>query len=139
MSEDSKQPDFVMQPGEKTKLLFMQMVLQFSSLATMLLGRTPNPETGKTMQDLEAAQMVIDQLDMLEAKTKGNLGREEEQFLRQSLMSLRMAYVEAVKQPAPAAESPGETPDAPAATSPAPDTAKPPSEEESKKRFTKKY
>lgn len=139
MSEDSQQPDFVMHPGEKTSLVFMQMVFQLSSLATMLLGKTPHPETGKPMRDLEAAQLVIDQLDMLEVKTKGNLGREEEQLLRQTLMSLRMAYVEAVRQPAPARESAAEKPESAAPSPAAENTAAPATEEESKKRFTKKY
>lgn len=127
-------------------MLFMQMVFQLSSLATMLLGKVPNPETGETRRDLEAAQMLIDQLDMLEAKTKGNLTKEEEQLLRQQLTSLRMAYVEEVNRPQPPEEkkTPAEQPTEPAPEPPAaPQTpeasAEPAPGEESKKRFTKKY
>lgn len=144
MTEDTQEPDFVMHAGEKTTMLFMQMVLQLSSLATLLLGKLPHPETGETTRDLEGAQVVIDQLDMLETKTKGNLNREEEKLLRQTLMSLRMAYVEAVNQPAPAAEESQAADASPSAQPPASNTAEPPESTpaesaESKKKFTKKY
>lgn len=128
-----------MNPGERTTMLFMQMVFQLSSLATLLLGKAPHPETGETQRDLEAAQVVIDQLEMLETKTRGNLNREEEQLLKQTLMGLRMAYVEAVKAPATIPEkkpAPAE-PEKPAATEPPAGEAG--QEQESKKRFTKKY
>jgi hypothetical protein len=156
MSESGQNPDFVMNPGEKTTVLFMQMVFQLSSLATMLLGKVPHPETGKTQCDLEAAQVIIDQLDMLQAKTKGNLTQEEEQMLKQTLMGLRMAYVEAVNHPqtaspesepsagqesaaAPESEpTPPEAEPAPASP-PAEPSASAPEDAESKKRFTKKY
>jgi len=140
MSENPQTPDFVMNPGEKTTMLFMQMVFQLSSLATMLLGKVPHPDTGETQRDLESAQVVIDQLDMLEAKTKGNLSREEEQMLKQTLMGLRMAYVEAVNSPdsnQPEKETPPSQ--APAAATPEVATEGAATEEASKKRFTKKY
>jgi len=149
MSDPVNGPDFVMNAGEKMTVLFMQMVFQLSSLATLLMGQAPHPETGETRRDLEAARTVIDQLDMLEAKTRGNLSREEEQLLKQTLMGLRMAYVEAVNQPEPAAATPEEGASKP---TPPPDSAapaSPPSSEtaaeteapadESKKRFSKKY
>lgn len=135
MNEEPNAPDFVMHPGEKTTLLFMQMVYQLSSLATLLLGKVPHPETGKTKRDLEAAQVVIDQLEMLETKTKGNLNRDEEQLLRQTLMGLRMAYVEAVNQPEPAPEADTPGPEEP---TPGPAAESDPVAE-SKKKFTKKY
>ena len=58
--------------------MFAQMVMQFASTALMLMGRMPNPMTGKTETDLDAARMFIEQLEMLEVKTKGNLGTEEQ-------------------------------------------------------------
>jgi hypothetical protein len=147
MSEHSYEPDFVMNPGEKTSLLFMQMVLQLSSLATMLLGKAPHPESGEVRRDLDAAQLVIDQLEMIETKTKGNLTRDEDIFLRQTLMSLRLAYVEAVNQPQPetfnqtekkpSTEPEPATPAEP--ESPASPAADPGGDGDSKKRFSKKY
>ena len=120
--------------------LFANMVVQQTNLALMLLGKVPNPETGQPMQDLDAAKMFIDQLEMLEAKTRGNLNRHEEKLLGQSLTSLRLAFVEAIEAPARAEQNPPEPirpPAAPAGSTTAEVNA--PSEEESRKKFTKKY
>jgi hypothetical protein len=141
MSENMQNPDFVMNPGEKTTMLFMQMVFQLSSLTTMMLGKVPHPETGETKLDLEAAQLMIDQLDMLETKTKGNLTHDEAQLLKQTLMSLRMAYVEAVDQPASSESKEEEKPASTEAKASKTEEAEadPADDSESKKRFTKKY
>ena len=116
--------------------LFAHMVLQQSNFAMMLLGKVPHPETGQTIRDLEGAKLFIDQLEMLEAKTKNNLSKEEERLLKQSLASLRMAFVESVEPPAPA-ESPGQ----PVAAESASKSEEPAAAatEESHKKFTKKY
>jgi hypothetical protein len=126
--------------------LFAQMVMHQSSMAMMLLGKTPHPQTGHVACDLEAAKFFIDQLEMLEFKTKGNLNQEEARLLKQSLMSLRMAFVESVNSsPAPADDRRQESPPPSGATSnaepgtPAPGPAAAPTEEESRKKFTKKY
>ena len=126
--------------------LFAHMVMQQSSMAMMLLGKTAHPETGQIVRDLEAAKFFIDQLEMLEFKTKGNLNQEEAALLKQSLMSLRMAFVESVDSPPPPAESRAK-PEAPqAGAGPAGEPAKPAaasatasSEDEHRKKFTKKY
>jgi hypothetical protein len=134
MSNDSlNQP---MTPAdEHTAALFIQMVFQLSSLATMLLGRAPHPDTGQTMKDLEAAQVVIDQLDMLERKTKGNLSKAEEQVLRGSLTDLRMAYVEAIHAPAPGPDVSASSEESKTAAEPQPTATT----DESKVKFSKKY
>ena len=121
---------------EELSALFAQMVLQQSNMAMMLLGKVPHPQSGQTMQDIEAARMFIDQLEMIEAKTKGNLSKEETGLLKHTLMTLRLSFVEAVEskdsQPAktapPQASSESSTPE-PSATA----------DEESKKKFSKKY
>src|ERR1044071_3119965 len=87
---------------EMNSALFAQMVIQQANMAMLLMGKVPHPQSGETVRDMEAARLLIDQLEMLETKTKGNLTKEEAQLLRQSLMSLRMAFVEAVESPAPA-------------------------------------
>jgi hypothetical protein len=117
--------------------LFANLVLQQSNMAMMLMGEVPHPETGKPFKDLQAAQLFIEQLEMLEAKTKGNLSNEEIAFLRHSLMTLRMSFVKAVEagdkpaeQPAPAA--PGQ------AAAPTPPPAAP-ADDESRTKFSKKY
>jgi len=115
--------------------LFAQMVMQFSSTALVLMGRAPNPVTGKTETDLESARLFVDQLEMIEAKTKGNLNPEEQHLLQQSLMTVRMAFVEAVKE---ASRTPGAGSAGQGAPQPA-DTPATEGEGESRKKFTKSY
>src|SRR3954466_13935754 len=86
---------------EMMSALFAQLVMQQSNMAMLLLGKVPHPQTDEKVRDIEAARLFIDQLEMLEAKTKGILNKQEEQLLKQSLMSLRMAFVEAVEPPDP--------------------------------------
>lgn len=130
--------------AELMSALFAQLIMQQSNMAMLLLGKMPNPQTGETIRDIEAARLFIDQLEMLEEKTRGNLNKDEEHLLRQSLMSLRMAFVEAVESPP--ATSPAAIPKSAAEpTTPAtekkldaaPGESK--TEDESKKKFTKKY
>ena len=71
---------------EQMSALFGHLVMQQANMAMMLLGKVAHPETGKTIKDLEAARLFIDQLEMLDAKTKGNLSKEESGLLKQSLM-----------------------------------------------------
>lgn len=131
--------------GDEARLaaLFAQFVMQQSNMAMMLLGKVEHPETGKAVKDLEAARFFIDGLEMLEVKTKGNLSKEESAFLKQSLMTLRLAFVEAVEAPAPKAEpapQPKQESAQPAAGAPAPESGSPtPAEEEHRKKFSKKY
>jgi hypothetical protein len=117
---------------EMMSALFAQLVMQQSNMAMLLMGTVPHPQTGQTVRDIEASRLFIDQLEMLEAKTRGNLSKEEEQLLKQSLMSLRMAFVQAMESPeaeTKQAEAPEKIEEA----------AQPAADEESKKKFTKKY
>lgn len=116
--------------------LFAQLVMQQANLAMMLLGKVPNPETGQSNKDLETARLFIDQLEMLEAKTKGNLSHQESSLLKQNLMSLRLAFVEAVESPEPTKPPAAESKPA-SAGQPGPAAAS--SAEESHKKFSKKY
>ena len=133
-------------PDEMRSALFAHMVMQQSGMAMMLLGKTAHPETGQVVRDLEAAKFFINQLEMLEFKTKGNLNQEEAALLKQSLMSLRMAFVESVDSPPPPADSRAEPGTPPAGAGPAGEPDKPaaasataPDEDEPRKKFTKKY
>ena len=122
-----------MTPEELHAAMFAQMVMQLASTALMLMGRMPNPMTGKTETDLDAARMFIEQLEMLEVKTRGNLGAEEQHLLKQNLMTVRMAFVQTVEGAKPAPAVADKT--APATESKPVDAA----EEESKKKFSKSY
>ena len=122
---------------EMMSALFAQLVVQQANMAMLLMGQVPHPQTGQTMRDIEAARLFIDQLEMLEAKTKGNLTKEEDQILKQSLMALRMAFVQAVESPAPDDKKPEAV--APASENKIESAPQSPADDESKKKFTKKY
>jgi hypothetical protein len=125
--------------------LFAHLVMQQSNMAMMLIGKVPHPETGQAVRDLESAKLFIDLLEMLEAKTKGNLTKEEQNLLKQTLMAVRMGFVEAVESPAAQSE-PKPQPAQSADTAKSGEAEKGPSlegaasaPEESHKKFTKKY
>jgi len=86
--------------------------------------------------NLEFARMFIDQIEMIQEKTRGNLSNEETQMLTSVLSDLRLAFLQASKNPASAPTQPA----APAVESaPAQATAAADSEPESRKRFSKSY
>jgi hypothetical protein len=124
--------------------LFAGMVVQQTNLALMFLGKTPHPETQKTIQDIDGAKMFIDQLEMLEVKTQGNLNADEAKLLKQSLTALRLAFVQALDSQSPSTAA--EQPKKPAAPAEPPESSTalhqastPPSEAEARKKFSKKY
>ncbi|MDP2990635.1 MAG: DUF1844 domain-containing protein [Kiritimatiellota bacterium] len=76
------------------KVLFMHLVSMLAMSAIQQMGKLVDPGTGKAEINLEAAQATIDMLDMLEARTRGNLDTEETRLLKDTLMSLKMNYVQ---------------------------------------------
>ena len=116
--------------------LFASMVMQQTQMTLMLLGQMPHPDTGETIMDLEGAKMFIDQLEMLEVKTRGNLGKDEAELLKQSLVGTRMAFVAASELQEKAVEPVADAVPAPATAQPAPAPA---ADDESRKKFSKKY
>jgi hypothetical protein len=99
-------------PDQMMSALFASMIMQHTNMALIFLGQAPNPQTGQAVQDLEHAKYFIDQLEMLSVKTKGNLDKQEDALLKQSLTHLRLAFVEAVEHPSETAP-PATTPAAP--------------------------
>lgn len=91
-------------PGAPPEPNFEELVRTLAMQALMYLGAFPDPESGRRMVALEAAQFNIELLAMLEAKTKGNLNEQETRFLSQMLYELRMQYVEIGKAVAKAVE-----------------------------------
>jgi hypothetical protein len=77
---------------------FIEFVLMQAQHAALLLGQIPHPQTGKPEVNLEFAKLLIDQLAMIQEKTKGNLNKDEAQILANTLSSLQLAYVEAVRE-----------------------------------------
>jgi len=75
-------------------ILFMQLIIQNQQIAMMAMGKIKNPVTDKIERNLEHAKIYIDTLDMLLAKTKGNLSEYEEKFLNETLKDLKLNYVD---------------------------------------------
>ena len=78
------------------EVLFMQLIMQQQQWAMMSMGKLKNPMSDKIERNLEMSKYAIDTLDMLAAKTKGNLGEYEDKFLSEVLRELKLNYVEEV-------------------------------------------
>jgi Domain of unknown function (DUF1844) len=73
---------------------FENLVRMIGSNAAMVLGAYADPRTGQPVLDPEAARELIDMLDALQEKTKGNLAPEEDSMLLDLLGKLKMTYLE---------------------------------------------
>ena len=125
---------------------FVEFVMMHAQNAALFLGQIPNPQTGKGEVNLELAKLFIDQLAMIQEKTRGNLSNEEATVLRNAISSLQMAFVEVSQETrggtgaTPQTEKVAEKPAAESATeSSGEPSVEAPSEPESRKKFTKSY
>jgi hypothetical protein len=137
---------------------FVQFVMMQVQNIFYVLGRIPSPDGRPIPPNLEAGKLLIDQLEMVQEKTRNNLSKQESTILDDALKNVRLAFVEssggtpASMMPKsslpefPLDEEEGELPASEAAPSaekpkasapPAP--AKPVEPEENKKKFTKTY
>ena len=73
---------------------FESLVRMLGQNAAMVLGAYADPRTGQPMIDPDAARELIDMLDALHEKTRGNLAPEEDNLLLDLLGKLKMTYVE---------------------------------------------
>lgn len=114
---------------DQNRALFAHLVISLAQSALMGLGKVINPATQKTEVNLDAAQQAIDLLDMLAAKTKGNLDSEEANMLASTLSMLKLNYVETANQ----------KPASPPRPEPSAEPTPSPKADEDKVRFRKKY
>jgi hypothetical protein len=146
------------QTGEMTQR-FIEFVMMHAQNAALFLGQIPNPKTGEPEINLDLARMFIDQLEMIQEKTRGNLTNEEAMVLRNALSNLQMAFVEVsggtrpepahrgegapetAAQPEPPPSGPSQPAEQPTsgAREQAPPIASNESEPESRKKFSKSY
>ena len=68
------------------------LLMTHHTQAVMALGMMPDPMTGETSANKDAAKFHIDMLSVIEEKTKGNLTDEESEALNSILHQLRMAF-----------------------------------------------
>ncbi|MFP4528383.1 MAG: DUF1844 domain-containing protein [Candidatus Kapaibacterium sp.] len=69
---------------------FDRIVKLYYSQGIIAFGKVENPANNTIEKDLRQAQFMIDVLEVLQEKTKGNLNEEEEQNLKDALENLRM-------------------------------------------------
>jgi hypothetical protein len=136
---------------------FVQFVMIQVQNIFYVLGRIPSQDGRPIPPNLEAAKMLIDQLEMIQEKTRNNLSTQESSILDDALKNVRVAFVEVsggtpasmmpksnlpdfpldeeegdLNEPSP---RPAEKPESGAP----PATAKPVEPEENKKKFSKTY
>ncbi|MFH1066905.1 MAG: DUF1844 domain-containing protein [bacterium] len=73
---------------------FIQFVMGHAENVLFLLGKIRTPDGATMPPNLQAAKMLIDQLEMIKIKTKGNLNQQEIGVLENALTTLKMAFVE---------------------------------------------
>lgn len=157
MAEIKNEPG--MSQGELAQK-FVQFIMMQAQNILFVLGRIPTPDGRQHPPNLEAAKVLIDQLDVIFIKTQGNLLKQEEKIFEETLTSLRLAFVETSGGTPPSMmpdrdmgfdlpdleEDPSEEPSphaapAPAAsaTEPAPAAPEAPAEDPNKKKYFKSY
>lgn len=117
---------------------FLAMLMRQSQQIALCLGQLPIPGQKKPEIHLELAKMLIDELEMIQEKTRGNLTTEESQALGGLLTELRMAFVQVSAQQA-AAGSSASNPEPPEKVEDRQAAEPAPAEDDSKRRFSKSY
>lgn len=94
--QNSSQEQESINPADLPPLDFLSFIMMLSMQGMQQLGKIANPMTGKVEKDLLQAKQTITLLEIFEEKTKGNLTKEEESYLKSSVTNLRLNYVEEI-------------------------------------------
>jgi hypothetical protein len=76
---------------------FQTLVDFLTRNAAAMLGGMADPRTGQAFLDLEGAREVIDMLDALREKTRGNLSKDDDNLLIEVIGSLKLTFMEISK------------------------------------------
>lgn len=90
MEENTTQEEVQLPPID-----FISFITDLITTAHLYLQGFRDPETEEVIVNLGLAKRMIDTIEMLEEKTKGNLTAPETNFLANSLYELRMSFVRA--------------------------------------------
>jgi len=89
--------------GQEQPSRSFQMLVDFLTRnAAAMMGGMSDPRTGQPFVDLEGAREMIDMLDVLREKTRGNLAKADEDLLLEVAGSLKLTYMEISKAAAEA-------------------------------------
>jgi len=78
---------------------FLMLIQMYNFEGMIALGKVHNPATNQMSKSLEHAKYVIDVLEVLKDKTRGNLDSEESRLLDQTISSLKLNYVDEMGNP----------------------------------------
>jgi len=76
---------------------FSSIVFPFYTQTLFKMGILEDPTQPKGEENIELARRLIDLLDLLKDRTKGNLNPDEEKFLQSCLEQLKMHFLEKAK------------------------------------------
>ncbi|MCC2678788.1 MAG: hypothetical protein K0R29_1364 [Pseudobdellovibrio sp.] len=82
------------QTDQKLEASISLLIMSIASNASLAMGLTPDPQTGKTEVDKHLAQFNIDLLLVLKDKTKNNLSADESGLLNYILQDLQMKFIQ---------------------------------------------
>ena len=80
-------------PNETREVGFPDLVSMLATQALLALGDLPSPSGDESKEDLASAQIMICFLEVLGAKTAGNLSEDEAKVLDDVLYDLRMRFM----------------------------------------------
>ncbi|MES2307981.1 MAG: DUF1844 domain-containing protein [Verrucomicrobiota bacterium] len=87
-------PSSSMDPREMAQR-FAQFVMIQAQNILMMLGKIPTPDGEMFPPNFESAKMLIEQLEMIDEKTKGNLSPQEAALMEKALSQVKMSFIEA--------------------------------------------
>lgn len=93
--EDTTIQQETQQPPQVDFTMFLGELVQTGHL---YLQGIRNPETDEVVVNLGFVKHIIETIEMLEEKTKGNLTAPESNYLANTLYELRMGYVRAISR-----------------------------------------
>jgi 3-oxoacyl-ACP reductase-like protein len=70
------------------------LVTTLATESLMALGQIPHPQSGQPIFEPVQAKYLIDTIEVLREKTKGNTTPQEAQLMEEILHQLRLAYVQ---------------------------------------------
>jgi len=102
VSGETAEPPGAPEEGRATSPGFQMLVDFLTRNAAAMLGGIADPRTGQAFVDIEGARELIDMMDALREKTRGNLSQADEDLLIEVIGSLKLTFMEVSKAAAEA-------------------------------------
>ena len=93
-----KPSEFEETSSQAPQIDFPSLIFIYVQSALVHLGEVEDPISRKKSSNLSAARQMIDILELLQEKTRGNLTTQEEQYIEKALFDLRLIYVQKARQ-----------------------------------------